>query len=73
MSPADAAALDRKLAGLVDAMRPWSTGTVYLNFAERGGDAANAFGDGVYERLQAVRGAWDPQERFLASHRIRTR
>jgi hypothetical protein len=53
-------------------MRPWSTGTVYLNFAERGGGASDAYGDGLYERLQAVRRAWDPQERFLASQRITT-
>jgi FAD/FMN-containing dehydrogenase len=72
MSPEHARALDERLEHVIAAMRPWATGTVYLNFAERGGDAANAYGDGVYERLQAVRRAWDPQERLLASHPIRT-
>jgi FAD/FMN-containing dehydrogenase len=68
-----AVALDRQLTRLMDAMRPWSTGTKYLNFAERGGDASTAYGDGVYERLQAVRRIWDPEERLVASHRIATR
>ena len=35
--------------------------------------ASAAFGDGVYERLQTIRRTWDPDERFLASHRIATR
>jgi hypothetical protein len=64
-----AARIDR----VTDAMRPWSTGTVYLNFADRGGSAERAYGPGVYERLQAVRRVWDREERFVASHRIATR
>ena len=70
VTPEVTAALHERLARVVAAMRPWSTGTVYLNFAEGGGEAANAYGDGVYARLREVRGAWDPQERFMASHRI---
>jgi FAD/FMN-containing dehydrogenase len=72
MTSEQAVALDRRLTELIDAMRPWSTGTVYLNFAERGGDASAAYGDGVYERLQAIRRTWDPHERLMASHRIAT-
>jgi FAD/FMN-containing dehydrogenase len=72
MSPEHAAALDARLTRMLDAMRPWSTHTKYLNFAERGGDASDLFGDGVYERLQAVRRTWDPDERFVGSHRIAT-
>ena len=68
--PAVAAALDARLAEMLRAMRPWSDGTKYLNFAERGGDASDAYGDGVYERLRAIRGVWDPEERLVASHRI---
>jgi FAD/FMN-containing dehydrogenase len=70
MSPEHAAALDARLTAMLNAMRPWSTGTKYLNFAERGGDASDAYGAGVYERLQAIRRAWDPDERLVASHRI---
>ena len=73
MSPEHAAALDARLTQMLDALRPWSTGTRYLNFAERGGEASDAYGDGVYERLQAARRTWDPGERFVGSHRIATR
>jgi len=73
MSPDHAVALAAGLDRVTGALRAWSTGTTYLNFAERGGEADDAFGDGVYERLQDVRGTWDPDERFLASHRIATR
>jgi hypothetical protein len=72
MTTEQADALDRRLTLLIDTMRPWSTGTRYLNFAERGGDASTSYGDGVYERLQAIRRTWDPDERFVASHRIAT-
>jgi hypothetical protein len=72
MGPEHGATLDARLTEMVDAMRPWSTGTRYLNFAERGGDASDAYGPGVYEQLQAIRRAWDPDERLVASHRIAT-
>ncbi|HEU4974031.1 MAG TPA: FAD-binding oxidoreductase [Baekduia sp.] len=63
-------ALDERLTAMLDAMSPWSNRMKYLNFAERGGEAAMAFTPEVYERLRAVRGVWDPGERFVASHRI---
>lgn len=46
---------------------------VVPQLAERGGDASAAYGDGVYERVQAIRRSWDPLERFMASRRIATR
>jgi FAD/FMN-containing dehydrogenase len=70
--PEQARALDARLTELLDAMAPWSTGTKYLNFAERGGEASVAFDDETYVRLQAVRRTWDPDERFVASHRVAT-
>ena len=70
--PEHAARLDAKLTRLLDAMAPWSNGSRYINFAERGGDASDGYGEGVYERLQAVRRTWDPEERLVASHRIAT-
>ena len=51
-------------------MRPWATGTVYMNFAGRGGSAATSYAPADYARLQALRTAWDPEERFVASHRV---
>lgn len=72
MDPDHAVALDARLTELLAAMAPWSTGTRYLNFAERGGDASDAYAPGVYARLQRVRRTWDPRERFVASHRVAT-
>ena len=36
-------------------MQPWATGTVYVNFSERGGSAANAYPAATYERLRDLR------------------
>jgi FAD binding domain-containing protein len=72
MGPEHGATLDARLTELLRAMRPWSNGTRYLNFAERGGEASDAYGEGVYARLQAIRRVWDPAERLVASHRIAT-
>ncbi len=73
MAPADGEAIHHRVQELLGAMRPWATGTVYLNFAERGGSAESAFPAATYERLRDVRGAWDPGERFVGSHRITPR
>jgi len=70
MSPEGADAIDARLTELVGAMAPWATGQVYANFAERGGSLASAFDMVTYGRLRAARVAWDPQELFVASHRI---
>jgi hypothetical protein len=73
IEPAQAEAIDRRVSELMSALAPWATGTVYLNFAERGGSARAAFAPRDYERLRALRSVWDPQERFVASHRIEPR
>ncbi len=73
MGPDDGEAIDRRLEKLLGALRPWATGTVYLNFADRGGPARRGFQPEAYERLRDVRGVWDPQERFVGSHRIEPR
>ncbi len=60
MAPPDGEAIHDRVQRLLGAMRPWATGTVYLNFAERGGSAADAFPAQTYRRLREVRGVWDP-------------
>ncbi len=72
MSPDDAGALETRLDALVGAMSPWSTGTVYAGFAERGGSAAAAYSGSTYERLSTIRRTWDPEELFVGAHRIAT-
>lgn len=73
MAPADGAAIHARLDGVLAAVAPAATGTVYVNFSERGGSAAPAFPPTAYERLRDVRAVWDPHERFVASHRIEPR
>jgi hypothetical protein len=73
MGPEDGERIHARLQEVLEAMRPWATGTVYANFSERGGSAAPCFPPESYERLRAARAVWDPQERFVASHRIEPR
>lgn len=70
MSADHAAALEARLDELTTAMQPWSAGSFYLNFAERGGTADGAHDRRTLAHLRAVRRTWDPQERFVASHAI---
>lgn len=71
MGPDAPAAIRGHLAKLLETVGPWRADTVYLNFAEvPEATAERAYPPGVYERLQEVRAAYDPQERFLAPHRI---
>lgn len=73
MAPEQGAAIHRRVGELLQALGPWATGTRYVNFAESGGSAEDCFPHAVYERLRAVRSEWDPDERFVASHRIAPR
>lgn len=73
MDPEQGAAVRGRIAELLGALAPWATGTRYVNFAESGGSAEDCFPPEVYERLRAVRTEWDPDERFVASHRIAPR
>jgi hypothetical protein len=52
------------------AMAPWSTGGCYLNFAERRKAGAALFGGDVYERLRAVKTAYDPTDVIRANHPV---
>ena len=56
-------------------LRPWATGDVYLNFiGDEGHDRLVAgFGRGNYDRLAAVKAAWDPDNVFRLNHNIEPR
>jgi FAD/FMN-containing dehydrogenase len=55
---------------LVAALRPWSNGRQYLNFAENPGSAAAGFAPSEWQRLQRVRAAADPAGVFVANHPV---
>jgi hypothetical protein len=56
-----------------DALRPWDSGTRYLNFEEGRVDARLFFDEDTWRALRALRTHWDPKGLFLANHEIRTR
>ena len=70
MPPGAGAHVAADLASLQDAMAPYDTGRVYLNYHERGGSARTSFSPEAYALLADVRAAYDPAELFVASHRI---
>ncbi|WP_338072820.1 FAD-binding oxidoreductase [Aeromicrobium phoceense] len=54
----------------VAALRPWSNGRSYLNFAEEPTDARTAYAEDAWLRLAAIRSAVDPDGVFVANHAI---
>jgi FAD/FMN-containing dehydrogenase len=58
---------------LVGALAPWANERAYLNFVERPTDLRAAYGQSTYQRLQAVRAQYDPDELFHANHPISAR
>ena len=55
---------------LTAALAPWSSGRTYLNFAEDAVDARTGFDEVTWMQLKGIRSALDPDDRFLANHRI---
>jgi FAD binding domain len=70
MAPGSAAAIVEHLDRMVEAVRPWTTGTDYLNFADRPGDASRAFDQATLSRLREVKSAVDPDGIFVAAHPV---
>ncbi len=55
------------------AMKPWSTGRVYLNFIgdEGSGRVEQAYGPERYARLQEIKRTWDPENLFRHNQNIK--
>jgi hypothetical protein len=53
---------------LTGALRPWSNGAAYLNFAESKVDAKAAYGELAWEQLKAIRSVADPDGVFVSNH-----
>jgi FAD/FMN-containing dehydrogenase len=67
-APASAAELGAHLDHVMTAMRPWATGTRFLNFAERLSSLKTSVPDDALERLTRTRAALDPDRLLIASH-----
>lgn len=59
---------DADTARAAEALRPWSSGHNFLNFTDRGVDAASAFDAPTLTRLRAVRDRVDPSRMFVSNH-----
>jgi FAD/FMN-containing dehydrogenase len=64
------AAVEHHVENVFTAMAPWSSGKRYLNFTEVRADSRTMFPDESYERLLAIKAAYDPDGRFAANHSI---
>ena len=71
----DPADTERNIAytrAIATAMKPWTTGRVYLNFIgdEGLGRVEAAYGPERYARLQAIKATWDPTNLFRHNQNI---
>ena len=53
---------------LLEALRPWASGTEYLPMLDERTDTRKVFPPGVHARLSAIRAAVDPDRLFVAQH-----
>lgn len=61
-----------RMRGLLDVLRPWSTGRNYLNFMSGNEATEQAYTDAVLHRLRTVKTAYDPTNVFrLNNHNVR--
>ena len=70
--PADTEANIAYTRAIASAMKPWTTGRVYLNFIgdEGSGRVEAAFGPEKFARLQALKDEWDPTNLFRHNQNI---
>jgi hypothetical protein len=72
----DAADDEKNIAytrAIASAMKPWTTGRVYLNFIGDEGSQRieSSFGEQKYARLQALKAEWDPDNVFCHNQNIK--
>ena len=58
------------VAAAVAALTPWSNGRSFLNFADGPADPATGYRDEAWARLRAIRATVDPDDLFVANHRV---
>jgi FAD/FMN-containing dehydrogenase len=71
--PADDDSMIELGRGYRDVLRPYATGSTYLNFlGDEGKDRVRAgFVDGAYEQLAALKARWDPANELHGSQNLR--
>jgi FAD binding domain-containing protein/berberine-like enzyme len=63
-------AVRASLVAVQHALAPWSAGKCYLNFAESRKSGAALFGQEAFQRLQAVKAAYDPADLVRSNHPV---
>ncbi|HYI79875.1 MAG TPA: FAD-binding oxidoreductase [Thermoleophilaceae bacterium] len=69
IGPEAATAAQADFDRLREALAPYDVGS-YFNFSERPAPISTFFGEGVIERLRAVKAQWDPDDMFVAGHPV---
>ena len=69
--PADDARMTAATRAFAAAMRPFGTGAAYLNFTHEADRVRDAYGDGKYARLVALKDTYDPANLFRLNQNIR--
>jgi hypothetical protein len=70
MDPDTARAINRQLDVVAAALRPWDSGVRFANFVEVPTDARMCYPPETFDRLQEVKGRYDPDDLFRANHPI---
>ena len=71
-TPESAEAVESAVTGVQYAFGPWTTGGVYLNFAERPKDGRALFGSAdTFDRLREVKAAYDAGDVIRSNHPVK--
>jgi FAD/FMN-containing dehydrogenase len=70
MAPETGEAIHRHIDAVCDALRPWSTGACYFNFAGRPTDLEMLFDPETLARLREVKRRYDPEDLIRANHAV---
>jgi FAD/FMN-containing dehydrogenase len=69
-SPQALPALERSVAGVHTAMRPWAARQLYLNIVDSSRDPASFWTPEAYRRLRRVKAAVDPDDLIRSNHPV---
>jgi FAD binding domain/Berberine and berberine like len=70
MFPDMAAAINTQLDAVSSALQPWDSGVKYANFVDVPVDTRRCYPPETFDRLQEIKGRYDPQDLFRANYPI---
>jgi hypothetical protein len=70
MDPGMAGAINGRLEVVADALQPWDSGVKFANFVEVPIDVRMCYPRETFDRLQAVKQRYDPDDLFRSNHAI---